>query len=127
MLGKDVVEDALKTLFLAIQDLIKYDKNINLAFGFCNVRITNRNLKVHFHESLNKTVGSSTFENQMVRQKSPVSTLWKTSYNEQWAKSTLGSLVKKPNMQVTRTLNEKTEALRVMSLDLSSAGRFFKA
>ena len=33
MLGKDVVQDALNTIFLAIQDLIKLDKNINLAFG----------------------------------------------------------------------------------------------
>jgi hypothetical protein len=127
MLGKDVVQDALNTIFLAIQDLIKYDKNIDLAFGFCNVRIVNRNLKVVFHENLSKTVGGAQFEQQMVRQKSPVSTLWKTSYGETWAKSTLGSLVKKPNMQVTQTLNEKTEALRIMSLDLSSSGRFFKA
>jgi len=127
MLGKDVVQDALNTIFLAIQDLIKYDKNIDLAFGFCNVRIMNRGLKVAFHENLSKTVGSAQFEDQMVRQKSPVSTLWKTSYGDTWAKSTLGSLVKKPNMQVTQTLNEKTEALRIMSLDLSSSGRFFKA
>jgi len=37
----------------------------------------------------------------MVRQKSPVSTLWRTSYGDTWAKSTLGSLVKKPNCDVT--------------------------
>ena len=42
----------------------------------------------------------------MARQKSPVSTLWRTSYNSTWAKSTLGSLVKKPNPTVTQTLNE---------------------
>jgi len=47
------VTDALNTLFLAIQDLIKYDKNIDLAFGFCNVRIINRNLKVVFKGDLN--------------------------------------------------------------------------
>jgi hypothetical protein len=52
-LGVDLVTDALNTLFLAIQDLIKYDKNIDLAFGFCNVRIINRNLKVVFKGDLN--------------------------------------------------------------------------
>lgn len=62
MLGKDVVQDALNTLFLAIQDLIKYDKNIDLAFGFCNVRITNRNLKVVFRDNLTKQVGNPRFE-----------------------------------------------------------------
>jgi hypothetical protein len=58
----------------------------------------------------------------MVRQKSPVSTLWRTSYGSAWANSTLGSLVKKPNVTVTQTLNEKTAALKIMSLDLSSSG-----
>lgn len=125
-LGKDVVQDALNTLFLAIQDLIKYDKNIDLAFGFCNVRITNRNLKVVFREDLSKQIGNAKFEETMMRQRSPVSTLWKTSYGDSWARSTLGSLVKKPNEDVTMTLNEKVQALKVMSLDMSSSGRFYK-
>ena len=124
-LGVDVVNDALNTLFLAIQDLIKYDKNIDLAFGFCNVRFLGRNLKVVFLDNLNKTIGAAQFEDKMIRQKSPVSTLWRTSYGQSWANSTLGSLVKKPNMTVTNTLNEKTAALKIMSLDLSSSGRFY--
>ena len=61
----------------------------------------------------------------MIRQQSPVSTLWTTGYNQKWAQSTLGSLVKKPNQDVTMTLNEKTAALKIMSLDLSSSGRFW--
>ena len=44
MLGCDVVKDALHTLWEAINDLVKQDKNLDLAFGFCNVRFTNRNL-----------------------------------------------------------------------------------
>lgn len=58
-LGVDVVTDALNTLFLAIQDLIKYDKDIDLAFGFCNVRFLSRNLKVAFLSELNQTIGSA--------------------------------------------------------------------
>ena len=124
-LGVDVVTDALNSLFLAIQDLIKLDKNIDLAFGFCNVRFLSRNLKVAFLPNLNQTIGSAQFEDKMIRQKSPVSTLWRTSYGSTWANSTLGSLVKKPNHTVTNTLNEKTGALKIMSLDLSSSGRFY--
>ena len=67
MLGCDVVKDALNTLFLAIHDLIKYDKNIDLAFGFCNVRFTNRNLSTVFLDDLSRTVANSQFENQMIR------------------------------------------------------------
>ena len=127
MLGTDVVNDALKTLFLAIADLIKYDKNIDLAFGFCNVRFCNRGLKAVFLNDLSKNIGSAQFENQMMRQASPVSTRWTTKYNDSWAKSTLGNLVKKPNTVITQALNEKTQALKIMSLDLSSNGRVFKA
>ena len=79
-LGTDVVTDALNTRFLAIQDLIKYDKNIDLAFGFCNVRIMNRDLRVVFKNDLNKQIAAPKFEESMIRQKSPVSTLWRTSY-----------------------------------------------
>ena len=53
MLGTDVVTDALNTIFLAIKDLIKYDRNIDLAFGFCNVRMINRKLNVVFRGDLN--------------------------------------------------------------------------
>ena len=59
MLGKDVVQDALNTIFLAIQDLIKLDKNINLAFGFCNVRFTGRNLNTTFQDDLSRSIGSA--------------------------------------------------------------------
>ena len=127
MLGTDVVKDTLSTIFLAIQDLIKYDKNIDLAFGFCNVRFTNRKLHTVFLDELNQSVGGAKFEEKMIRQKSPVSTLWRTSYGQSWANSTLGSLVKKPNPDVTQTLNEKVAALKIMSLDMSSSGRFYGA
>lgn len=125
MLGVDVVKDALETLFLAVTDLVKNDRDVDLAWGFANVRCTHRNLSTVFSADLTKTLGNAQFENQMIRQRSPVSTLWTTSYNQTWANSTLGSLVKKPNETVTNTLNEKTAALKIMSLDLSSSGRFF--
>ncbi len=38
-MGKDVTQDALNTLFRAIVDLIKYDKNVDIAMGFCNRRM----------------------------------------------------------------------------------------
>jgi len=66
-MGKDVVQDSIATLLLAIQDLIKYDKNIDLAFGFCNVRITHRNLSVMFRDTLSQTVGHAKFEESLMR------------------------------------------------------------
>jgi hypothetical protein len=75
---------------------------------------------------LSRTIGDAKFEEKMVRQTSPVSTLWKSRYEDSWAKSTLGSLVKKPNQVLTQTLNEKTHALKIMSLDMSSSGKAFR-
>jgi len=37
----------------------------------------------------------------------------------------MGTLIMKPNHDVVQTLNEKTKALKLMSLDLSSSGKFF--
>jgi hypothetical protein len=48
LLGKDVVTDALNTIFLAIQDLVKYNKDVVLQFGFGNITIINRSLKAQF-------------------------------------------------------------------------------
>jgi len=62
LLGQDVVTSALSTIFLAIQDLVKYGKNIDLAFGFCNVRIINKNLNVVFAESFAKQSHDKLFE-----------------------------------------------------------------
>jgi len=47
-LGKEVVSDALNTLFLAFADLIKYNKDLTLNFGFARIGITDRGLKVTF-------------------------------------------------------------------------------
>lgn len=66
-LGKDVVSDAIRTLVLAIQDLIKLDRSVDLAFGFCNVRIINRNLSVCFKEDLTRSIGAPQFEDSMMR------------------------------------------------------------
>lgn len=67
MLGTDVVRDALNTIFLAIRDLIRYDKNLDLAFGFCNVKINNKSLQVPFKDGLARQIAQPAFEEQMVR------------------------------------------------------------
>ena len=51
-MGADVTKDALNTLFRAIVDLIKFDKNIDLALGFCNVRMIGKTLSFVFRSDL---------------------------------------------------------------------------
>ena len=56
LLGKDVVTDALNTIFLAIIDLVKYNKDIVLHFGFANLTIVNKNLKLLFGENYKESI-----------------------------------------------------------------------
>lgn len=63
LLGKEVVNDALNTIFLAIVDLIKYDRDITLNFGFARLNIVNRGLKVTFNTDFNVSVKDKQFEN----------------------------------------------------------------
>jgi CCDC81 eukaryotic HU domain 2 len=127
LLGKDVVTDALNTIFLAIVDLIKYNRDINLSFGFARIRISNRGLKVVYASDFAGQCVDKQFEHQMKRAITPVSNTWKSSYTKTFAQSTLGTLLTKPNHEVVKTLNDKTLALKMMSLDLSSSGKFFSA
>jgi hypothetical protein len=122
-MGKEVVEDTLRTIFLAIQDMIKYEYNLLLQFGFANISMVNRNLKVTFAEFLTREVKEKEFETTMRRSNSPVSTTWTTNTQSEFFKSSLGSLIKKPNHEVTEALMQKTQALKLMSMDMSSATR----
>lgn len=61
-MGKDVTVDALETLFRAIVDLVKYDKNIDLAFGFANIRLISRKLSFVFKDDLVREIKAPNFE-----------------------------------------------------------------
>jgi hypothetical protein len=52
-MGQDVVQDILNTIFLAVQDMIKYDYNIMLQFGFCTIHLVNKSCKAVFAAYLN--------------------------------------------------------------------------
>lgn len=120
-MGKDVVQDTLNAIFLAICDLIKFDHNISLQFGFANVQFNNRGLKTFFAAHMTRELTDKDFETRMRRMNSPVADLWRTNTQLEFNKSSLGTLIKKPNHAVTEALMQKTQALKLMSLDMSSS------
>jgi hypothetical protein len=85
--------------------------------------IIGRSLKTMFSSTFIESLQDKSMENTMKRSTTPVSTIWKTSYTKTFAKSTLGTLISKPNHEVVQTLNEKTMALKMMSLDMASSTR----
>jgi len=59
----------------------------------------------------------------MRRMNSPVCELWKRNTMSEFNKSALGTLVKKPNNKLTEAMMQKTQALKLMSLDICSAAQ----
>ena len=92
-MGKDVVDDTLKTIFLALKDLIKFDYNIILQFGFANITFVNKNMKVKFADFLTHEIKDKGFETTMRRSNSLVSTTWRTNTQSEFFKSALGMLI----------------------------------
>jgi len=84
-------------------------------------------MKCHFADYLSKQVKDKEFETTMRRSNSPVSTTWRTNTQQEFFKSSMGTMIRKPNAEVNNALAQKNQALRMMSLDMSSAARFKSA
>ncbi len=124
-MGTEIVKQVLESIYKAIEDLIAvHDKDITLQFGFGAVQFYQKNLKVRFADYLSKEVSNEKFENTMKRMTSPVSTMWKTNTSKMFQTSSLGTMIKKPNAAVTDALAQKTAALKMMSMDMSSSAAF---
>merc|ERR1740116_173217 len=123
-MGKDVVEDTLRTIFLAIKDMLKFDNNIVLQFGFANINFVNKAVKVVFAPYLTQEVKDKDFEQNMRRSTAAVSQTWRTNTRENFFRSSMGTMIRNPNQEVNEALMRKTEALKWMSMDMSSAAKF---
>jgi len=88
--------------------LIKLDYHIQLAFGFANVTFTNKAMRVHFADYLSGQVKNKDFETTMRRSNSPVSTTWRTNTQQEFFKSSMGTMIRKPNAEVNSALAQKT-------------------
>jgi nucleoid DNA-binding protein len=120
-MGPDVVKDCMNALFGAIEDLIRQDKDVSLQMGFANLRFTNRTLKVHFADYLSRELANKDMEKTMRRMNSPVATMWTTNTSDVFRKSAMGNLVQKPNRHVHEAMMQKTQALKLFSMDMSSS------
>lgn len=50
----------------------------------------------------------------------PVSSTWNNSAISKWAKSSLSTLLERPQTPLIKTIDNKTQMLKIMSLDLAS-------
>lgn len=99
------------------------EKSLELRFGFANLIIVNRDLKVSFKPGFGGSLNNKEFESKMRKSDASTSQQWKQAYSEKWGGSSLSKLMKKrPHSPLVKTLAEKTQALKLMSLDMASSG-----
>ena len=120
-LDPHVVEDGLKAIFNAIYELISIGQNIFLKTGFCNINFVQKNLTYSFSpEIINMVKNLEESENKFKRGITPINTTWKTSFTSKWANSTLSTMLERPRADLIKTIDNKSQMLKIMSLDMSS-------
>ena len=120
-LDPKVVQDGLKAIFDAIYNLISIGQNVFLKTGFCNINFVNRNLSYSFSpEILNMVKDLPSSEAKFKRGITPISKTWRTTFTSKWANSTLSTMLERPRADLIKTIDNKSQMLKIMSLDMAS-------
>ena len=116
-----VVEDGLKAIFNAVYILISIGQNVFLKTGFCNINFVNRDLSYSFSpEILNMVKDLPSSEAKFIRGITPINKTWRTSFTSKWANSTLSTMLERPRCDLIKTIDNKSQMLKIMSLDMAS-------
>ena len=122
-LDKNVIKDAHKAIFQAVKDLTKLGRSLHIAFNFAVVIINNMSLQVQFNKEFSTAVNDKAYEFKMRRSDDPCTKFWTTTSEDKWRTSALSKLYEAPNSKNVNKMNEKTLALKILSLDLASTNR----
>jgi len=120
-LGKEVVTSAINAFVEAVCNLTQLGHSMDINFGFCRVKIVNRNLTYSYIKDFASGLNQTSFESKLKKSEANTSTFWQNTMQEKWATSNLSQLWKQPDANQVQSLSEKTLALKIMSLDLNSA------
>jgi len=96
-LGKDIVSSAHAAVIQAIGDLTTLGYDLNIDFGFVKLVVRNKDLTYKFQTDFSGVLNSKSYELKMRKSDLPTSDHWKTTYEDKWAKSSLNTLLKRPN------------------------------
>ena len=116
-----VVEDGLKAIFDAVYNLISIGQNVFLKTGFCNISFIQRNSTYSFSpEIINMVKDLPSSEAKFKRGITPISKTWRTTFTSKWANSTLSTMLERPRADLIKTIDNKSQMLKIMSLDMAS-------
>mmetsp|Transcript_9186 Transcript_9186/g.20012 ORF Transcript_9186/g.20012 Transcript_9186/m.20012 type:complete len:274 (-) Transcript_9186:176-997(-) len=108
-----IVTSAITQLFRAIGDLAQRNYNLDLNFGFCRVRVHERDLQVGYARRLTETSNAAV---QMQSTPSPISKTWQ----EARLSKSMMNFVERPNSAEVRRKRNRTKHLGVVSCDMCS-------
>jgi nucleoid DNA-binding protein len=120
-LGKEVVSSAISAFVEAVSNLTQLGYNLDIDFGFAKVKINNKNLSYNYQQDFSSTLNQTEFESKIKKAEASTSSHWETTHQDKWNQSNLSTLYKQPDVGRASELNEKTLALKIMSLDMNSA------
>ena len=116
-----VVEDGLKAIFDAVYNLISIGQNVFLKTGFCNINFVQRNLSYSFSpEIINMVKDLPASEAKFIKGITPIKKTWSTTFTSKWANSTLSTMLERPKADLIKTIDNKSQMLKIMSLDMAS-------
>lgn len=119
-LGKETVVSALQAFTTAVVDLTRLGYDMSLDFGFCKINIVDKDLKYSYRQDFNHTLNHPTFETKIKKSVATTSSFWNTTYQEKWGQSTLSNLYQVPDTHKVLKMNDKTLALKILSLDMNT-------
>lgn len=70
---------------------------MDIHMGFCCLSVRNRNLKYKFNQSFVRGLNKTAYEKKLRKSDMSCKKMWTTSYKNKWNKSTLNSMLVKPN------------------------------
>jgi len=120
-LGKEAVASAIQAFIEAVSNLTQLGHSLDIDFGFCRVKINNRNLTYTFKQDFSGSLNQTAFESKIKKAEVSTASFWQNSMQEKWTASNLSQLWSQPDAAKVQNLSEKTLALKIMSLDLNSA------
>jgi len=92
-----------------------------LDFGYCTISVLKKDLRYAYKTGFVSQLNLTPFENKLRKSAYPTSNIWTSTYQDKWSKSNLNTLFKRPNSPLVKSYNEKTLALKILSLDLNTA------
>lgn len=120
-LHKNVVTDTLNAIFEAVYDLANMGKSITLKFSYCNIYFSDKNMSYNFAPDFAKSFKNIVeTQGKLRRGITPVSQNWKNTAVNKWERSNLSNLLERPNSPLIKTIDNKNQMLKIMSLDMAS-------